>query len=80
MNVSFQLGRLVFEFSRDVFTDAVHLVSAARTHLFFRFQVVVVWDLMQLVPVNLAILPAAMALNIGFGLLRNRLILVVRRR
>ena len=65
VNVSFQLGRLEFQFPRDVFADAIHRAATAGADFFFIRQVVLVVDLPQLIPIDLAPLAAAMAFDFG---------------
>jgi len=63
--MGFQLRRLQFQFTRDILADAVHPSATARANLLFFRQVVLVADLRQLVPVDLAFLaPTAMALQV----------------
>ena len=65
VDVGFQLRRLQFQFPRDVLADAVHLPAAARADLLFFRQVVIMADLRQLVPVDLAFLAvAAMTMHV----------------
>ena len=65
MDMGFQLRWLKLQFTRNVLTNTVHPSAAARTVLFFFAQVVLVADLRQLVPVDLAILTAtAMATQV----------------
>ena len=65
VDVGFQLRRLQLQFPRDVLADAVHPPATARADLLFFRQVVLMADLRQLVPVDLALLTAAtMALHI----------------
>lgn len=64
--VGFQLGRLKLQFSRDVLADAVHRTTTARAYLFFIREVVLMVDLPQLIPIDLAPLAAAMAFDFGF--------------
>ena len=65
VDVGFQLRRLQLQFPRDVLADAVHLPATARADLLFFRQVVLMADLRQLVPVDLAFLAvAAMALHV----------------
>ncbi len=59
--MGFQFRRLKFQFTRDVLANAIHRQATAGAHFFFFRQVVLVVDLRQLVPVDLAFLaPAAM--------------------
>ena len=63
--MGFQLRRLQLQFSRDVLADAVHLSATAGADLLFFRQVMLMADLRQLVPVDLAFLAAtAMALHV----------------
>ena len=54
VDMGFQLGRLIFQFPRDVFTDTVHCAATAGADFFFIREVVLVVDLPQLVPIDLA--------------------------
>ena len=67
VNVSFELGRLVLQFPRDVLADALHRPPTARARLVFLLEVVVVANLRQLVPVDLALLAAAMGFHFVAG-------------
>ena len=67
MNVSFQLRRLVFQFARDIFTNAVHGAATTRTGLFFGVQVVLVANLTQLVPIDFPFLRRRWRWDFNFG-------------
>ena len=54
MNVDDQFGWLKFELPRDVLADTNHLAAAARARFFFIRQVVLMANLRQFIPVNLA--------------------------
>lgn len=69
MDMSFQLGRLVLQFPRDVLADAVHGAATTRARLFLVVQVVIVDDFPELIPIDLAFPAAAMALHFGLGFL-----------
>jgi len=72
VNMGFQLGRHIFQFPRDVFTDAVHRAATARTGFLFIRQVMLVADLPQLIPIDLTPLATTMAFDFGFGFLVPR--------
>jgi hypothetical protein len=73
VDMGLELGRLEFQFPRDVFADAVHRAATGADFFFIR-QVVLVVDLPQLIPIDLAILAAAMALYFSFdSLVRSAL-------
>ena len=67
--MGFQLGRLQLQFSGHILADPVHLSTTAGADLLRFRQVVLMADLRQLVPVDLAFLPATtMALHLdGVG-------------
>jgi hypothetical protein len=67
VNVSFELGRLVLQFPRDILADALHRPPTARARLVFLLEVVVVVNLMELAPVDLAFLAAAMSFEFAAG-------------
>jgi hypothetical protein len=65
--MGFQFCRLVFQFAGDVFADAVHRATTAGADFLFIREVVLVMDLPQLVPIDLAPLAAAMTFDLAFG-------------
>ena len=54
MDVSHQLGRLVLQLACNVLTDAFHRAMTTTARSFLFEEVVVVYDLWQLVPIDLS--------------------------